>query len=56
MANEENSSNPSDKLTAALRQILSATPADVRAAIAAAKEEKFSYHTKYSPDPEDSHA
>ncbi len=37
--------------TAALRQILGASTANVQSAIAAAKAEKFSNQTKYSPVP-----
>lgn len=53
---EPSTSNPQHKdFMAALRQVLSATPANVQNAIAAAKAEKFSYRTKYTLDHEDSH-
>jgi hypothetical protein len=40
-----------EKLTTALRQVVSASPEQVRAASAAAKAEKFSSHTRFVPRP-----
>jgi hypothetical protein len=51
MKNEPEPKQEQARFNSALRQVLSAKPATVRASNAAAKAEKFSSHTRFVPRP-----